>query len=61
MEINLPVFEIVVILFFAAGFKWFFRFLVLALFAKIVSSFKKKAEETVKEHLSTLKEGREEK
>lgn len=61
MDINLPVFEILVILFFAVGFKWLFRFLVLALGAKIISGVKAKAEASVKEHLNTLKEGREEK
>lgn len=61
MTINLPVFEIITILFFLSAFKWLFRGLVLFVVAKVIAGVKQKAEDTVKEHLSTLKEGREEK
>lgn len=60
MLINLPVFEIVTIMFFYFFFRWFFRFGVIALLVKMISILKDKGKDSLKEFEEKLKGGKEE-
>lgn len=54
-ELNLPVFEVVTIIFFYYFFKWFFRGGVVFLFIKVLSQLKEKGKGSLKEFEKSLK------
>lgn len=59
MSINLPVFEIITILFFMSLFKWLFRFGIMILIVKVMNSLKERGKESLKEFQENIK-GKEE-
>lgn len=61
MTINLPVFETITIVFFYIAFKWAFRAFIIVAFIKVLEGLKEKTANDIKQHMETLKRGKEEK